>query len=431
MIFGYTWRAMTPALWMLRAVNLLLVLAAAFLGARGKAVTVTMPALAALAVLAVEAGAVFSGKLRAAKARRIASAAFSGAEIVLVMWVAQWTQQWAGVIDLGVLAPAVLVALEFGAAAGGLAAAVPALFTAILITTLGPGPASNPDLLPTLILRGLLFALGPAAAGLALGPVRAGAASAARGTVARLRAAQVGEYLSFALFQLRDYAISITSLAEAIALAPENDPKRSERVERLRKAAGELGVKLSRVLGDQSALTTARPPAQSSVDLVALVEACVADSREAFAPDGARLSVLVESATPPIHSDRRSIELALLAVLQNSLEACASRGDGGAVTVLVRREGANAEIEVSDDGGGVSETEKVSMFEPFVSARRGSHGLGLGLSMSRRFLERIGGGLRVKSKAGYTAVLLVVPLERELPKIRLEDSTWAGRRAEH
>ena len=100
------------------------------------------------------------------------------------------------------------------------------------------------------------------------------------------------------------------------------------------------------------------------------------------------------------------------------------------MTVFLRREGPNAEIEGSDDGGGVSETDKATLFEPFVSARRGSHGLGLGLSMSRRFLERIGGGLRIKSKGGYTAALLVVPLERELPKIRLEDSTWAGRRAE-
>jgi len=218
-------------------------------------------------------------------------------------------------------------------------------------------------------------------------------------------------------------------LAEAIALAPKDDARAEERHERLRKAAGELSVKLSRVLGDQIALTTARPPAAAAVDLAALVDACVDECREAFAPDGVQVSVLVQSAPPPVHSDRRSIELALLSVLQNSLEACASRG-GGAVTVFLRREGPNAEIEVSDDGGGVSETDKATLFEPFVSARRGSHGLGLGLSMSRRFLERIGGGLRVKSKGGYTAALLVVPLERELPKIRLEDSTWAGRRAE-
>ncbi|MBI3288968.1 MAG: ATP-binding protein, partial [Elusimicrobia bacterium] len=107
----------------------------------------------------------------------------------------------------------------------------------------------------------------------------------------------------------------------------------------------------------------------------------------------------------------------------------AARG-GGAVTVLLRRDGPHAEIEVDDDGGGISETDKASVFEPFAAARGGgAHGLGLGLSMSRRFLERIGGGLRLKSKTGYTAALLVVPLERELPNIRLEESTWAGRRA--
>ncbi|MDD5303427.1 MAG: ATP-binding protein [Elusimicrobia bacterium] len=421
---------MTPALWTLRAVNLLLVLAAAYLGARGKAVSVALPAFAALAVLGASAGAVFSGRPGDPRARRLASAAFCGADILLVMWVAQWTQQWAGIIDLGVLAPAVMLALDFGAAAGGLAAVVPALFTAALLIAMGSGPNGNPGLAWTLFLRGLLFALAPVAAGLALGPARSRAAAAARETVARLRAAQVGEYLSFALFQLRDYAITITSLSEAIALAPRDDPRQTERFERLRKAAAELSVKLSRVLGDQSALTTARPPTATAVVLGSLVDACVDECREAFAPDGVQVSVLVESATPPIHSDRRSIELALLSVLQNSLEACASRG-GGAVTVLLRREGGNAEIEVSDDGGGVSETDKLTLFEPFASARRGSHGLGLGLSMSRRFLERIGGALRIKSKGGYTAALLVVPLERELPKIRLEDSTWAGRRAEH
>ncbi len=430
MNFGYTWRAMTPALWALRAVNLLLVLAAAYLGARGKAVSITLPALAALAVLGASAGTVFSNKLQTPRARRLAAAGFSITEILYVMWIAQWTQQWAGLIDLGALAPSVMLALEFGAAAGGLAALVPSLFTAVLISTLGPGQSADPVLAPTLVLRGLLLALAPVAAGLALGPARSRAAAVARGTVARLRAAQVGEYLSFALFQLRDYAITITSLSEAIALAPKEDPKQTERMERLRKAAAELGFKLSHVLGDQSALTTARPPTSMSVDLLSLVNSCVDDSRDTFAPDGVQVSVLVESATPPIRSDRRSIELVLLAVLQNSFEACSARG-GGAVTVLLRREGANAEIEISDDGGGVSETNKATLFEPFISARGGAHGLGLGLSMSRRFLERIGGGLRVKSKGGYTAVLLVVPLERELPNIRLEDSTWAGRRAEH
>ncbi len=417
---------MTPALWAVRAVNLVLVLAAAWLAARGRAVSVAIPAAVAALVCGLQGAAVFSGKLQDERLRRMATGAGCLADVLVVVWIAQWTQEWAGAVDLGSLAPASVLALEFGPLAGAVAAVLPTAFTALLIMTIGQGPAA-PGVPAALALRAGLLALGPVAAGLALGPARAAAAASARATLGRLRSAQVGEYLSFALFQLRDYAITIASLSEAVAIAPKDDPKFGERVERLRKAASELGSKLSRVLGDQTALTTARPTAAAPIDLARLAGACIEECRAAFAPDGVQASLHVEGAVPPVKSDRRSVELALMAVLQNSFEACAARG-GGAVTVILRAEGRNAEIEIDDDGGGIGEAEKTVVFEPFLSAKRASHGLGLGLSMSRRFMERIGGSLRLKSKGGYTAALLVVPVERELPNIRLEDSTWAGRR---
>ena len=69
MIFGYTWRAMTPALWALRAVNLLLILAAAWLGSRGKAVTITLPALAAISLCVADGLSTFTGRPASPKAR--------------------------------------------------------------------------------------------------------------------------------------------------------------------------------------------------------------------------------------------------------------------------------------------------------------------------------------------------------------------------
>jgi signal transduction histidine kinase len=69
-----------------------------------------------------------------------------------------------------------------------------------------------------------------------------------------------------------------------------------------------------------------------------------------------------------------------------------------------------------------------SLFEPFFSARAGSGGLGLGLPMARRMLERLGGTVRVKSQGGATAVLVSLPISRDLPFVRNEESTWAGRR---
>ena len=239
----------------------------------------------------------------------------------------------------------------------------------------------------------------------------------------------MGEYLSFVMFQLRDYAITLSSVAQSLALAaPKEDEKLTERVERLRHTAGELNGKLARLLGDKSSLTMVPQPTQTSVELPALARAIRAEALAAFAPSGVKVDIVVQGEVPPVRSDRRSIELALLSVLQNSLEACAARGKGK-VTILIHRADPSAAIEVSDDGGGIAETLKPLVFEPFAASRAGAHGLGLGLSMSRRFLERIGGGLRLKSKGGCTAALLEIPIDPELPKIRNEESTWAGRRA--
>lgn len=417
---------MTPVFWLLRALNLAAALAAAWLGARGRAVGFGVPAAVFAAAAAAEAAVVFSGR-GDQRLRRWLALGFSIGEATLVLWLSFWASQAAGVFDLAYLLPAVLAGAEYGAVAGALAGLVPAGLTALVLAQ-GLGP-NGESFVPVVLVRALFFVLIPAAAGLSAPAARSEGAARARGTLARLRAAQVGEYISFVMFQLRDYIISIASLAEAVSLsAPKDDPKLLERLERLRRSVGELNGKMSRLLGDKSALTSVVPPTQSAVDLPALARAAADEASAAFAPAGAAVDVVVQGEIPLARTDRRPIELALLAVLQNSLEACAARG-GGAVTIFLRREGETAEIEVSDDGGGIPETAKPLVFEPLAAARAGSAGMGLGLSMSRRFLERLGGSMRLKSKGGYTAALLVIPLDQQLPQIRNEESTWAGRRA--
>ena len=418
---------MTPAFWLIRALNLAAALGAAWLGTRGRAVALGGPAAVFAAAAALEAAAVFSGKPADARIRKWLSLGFSIVDATLILWLSFWAQQMAGVFDLAYLVPAVLAGAEYGPLVGALAGAIPAGLTALVLSQ-GLGP-NGESFLPIVLVRMTFFVLVPAAAGLAVPSARSDGAAKARGTLARLRAAQVGEYISFVLFQLRDYTITIASVAEAMALsAPKDDAKFAERAERLRRGVGELNGKMARLLGDKSALTSAAPPTQSAVDLGALTRSVAAEARAAFATAGTTLDVIVQGTVPAARTEARPIELALLAVLQNSLEACAGRG-GGAVTVMLRSAGGTAEIEVSDDGGGISETTKPLVFEPLASTREGGVGMGLGLSMSRRFLERLGGTLRLKSKGGYTAALLVIPLEHQLPQIRNEESTWAGRRA--
>src|SRR5262249_20304901 len=104
-----------------------------------------------------------------------------------------------------------------------------------------------------------------------------------------------------------------------------------------------------------------------------------------------------------------------------------ARRSSGRVTVALRESGGRAQVEIADDSGGLDAVQE-TLFEPLYSAKTGSIGLGLGLPMGRRLMERVGGSLRLKSQPPYTAVRLEWPLQRELRIVRKEESPWAGRR---
>jgi signal transduction histidine kinase len=317
--------------------------------------------------------------------------------------------------------PVGLLGARFGAAAGagaGLAAGA-VQGAAWLSQNPGAAPVPAAGAAAALVLLGGL--VGQVAA-----RESARRLSVARGVWTGLRGGQVSEFLSYVLYQLREYQISATSLVEALALsAPKDNPAFTERLERLRRVVAELNGKAARLLGENSAATTqgGRP---AEVALAEVARRAAADAQIAFATAPVSVSVVEKGESPKITCDPRALRLSLLAVMQNALEACSARG-GGTLSVVVRRRDRYAEIELVDDGGGLS-ADAGTLFEPFYAARAGSGGLGLGLPMARRMIERLGGTVRVKSQGGATAALIELPITRDLPFVRNEESTWAGRR---
>lgn len=58
------------------------------------------------------------------------------------------------------------------------------------------------------------------------------------------------------------------------------------------------------------------------------------------------------------------------------------------VEVCITKESDNAVIEVIDNGGGISETVKDRMFEPYFTTKHKSSGTGIGLYMSQQIIEK-------------------------------------------
>ncbi len=73
-----------------------------------------------------------------------------------------------------------------------------------------------------------------------------------------------------------------------------------------------------------------------------------------------------------------------------------------------------ARLDVIDDGGGVPEQVRDSLFMPLVSGR--SNGTGLGLALAREIAQEHGGTLNYRSRPGHTVFTLLLPLGSEPPR---------------
>ncbi|MDR2485154.1 MAG: HAMP domain-containing histidine kinase [Treponema sp.] len=92
-------------------------------------------------------------------------------------------------------------------------------------------------------------------------------------------------------------------------------------------------------------------------------------------------------------------------ILRNALE---SGGDAEAVGAFITRNAGSVVIGVFDRGKGISETDMKRIFDPFFT--RKSTGMGIGLSISRRFVEAVKGSIKLERReGGGTLVRIILP----------------------
>lgn len=125
-------------------------------------------------------------------------------------------------------------------------------------------------------------------------------------------------------------------------------------------------------------------------------------------PEAARVTVQVEPGLPPIEIDRSLMVAALANVLANALRY----GPPGSVVTLAAEatppgsdDSRRVQLSVTDEGPGISASEREAVFGFFVRGSEqqpgSSGGTGLGLAIARAFVEALGGTIAVDP--AYTA----------------------------
>jgi len=107
----------------------------------------------------------------------------------------------------------------------------------------------------------------------------------------------------------------------------------------------------------------------------------------------------------PIYCDQEYMKICILNILLNAIQAV---GGKGAITIECGNANGYSFITISDTGPGIPEEEKEKVFEPYYSTKQ--YGMGLGLAITKRFIEEHNGRITVESTPGQgTTMIITVP----------------------
>ena len=210
--------------------------------------------------------------------------------------------------------------------------------------------------------------------------------------------------------ELRTPLTSIGGFAEMLeaGYAGPLTPAAKEYVAAILEAVGRLSKLINDVLdltqGEQKGVTLD----YERVDVGGLARS-VADRMEPAANEKRlKFQVAVAPSAGVVAGDPRRIRESLEHVLRNAI----AYTDKGRVTVSVTGDAEQARIEVGDTGPGLSEEEQRHVFERFYrsGAARRDAALGLGLPLTRQFIEAHGGTVELQSNKGKgTVVTITIP----------------------
>jgi signal transduction histidine kinase len=170
------------------------------------------------------------------------------------------------------------------------------------------------------------------------------------------------------------------------------DPQTGRRLEIVQEQIVKV-ASVVRTLLDQSR----RPGERGSTELGPLLSRVAEVAGPKLDASGIALTLDVAPGLPPVWVDPQELELAIVNLVTNSLDAMP---DGGALTIRATAEPTGVRIEITDTGTGIAKDLLPRIFQPWVTTKPAGRGTGLGLSITHDVIARHGGAIAAVSDPG-------------------------------
>jgi signal transduction histidine kinase len=148
-------------------------------------------------------------------------------------------------------------------------------------------------------------------------------------------------------------------------------------------------------------------------DVAQAIDNAVVLVRERATRKGLTLHTRLDRELGSLRGDQRKVKQVLLNLLSNAVKFTP---EGGRIEVRAQRLDGQVEVSVTDTGIGIAADDLEAVFEEFrqvgTDYAKKHEGTGLGLTLSRKFVELHGGRLWVKSQLGQGSTFaFTLPVE--------------------
>ena len=250
--------------------------------------------------------------------------------------------------------------------------------------------------------------------------------SARRDAVEQLRHADrlstVGKLASSITHELGTPLNVISGRADMIAAGEAQGEEISESARIISEQSGRIAGMIRRLLDFARRRGREKPRA----DLRLIVEKTATLLMPMAKKQGVSIEKKTDDAVGPIPADESEIQQVLMNLALNGIQAMPG---GGTLTIAVRRErarrrGDNGEeggsegdyacIDVTDEGGGIAESDLPYIFTAFYTTKDAGEGTGLGLSVAAEIVREHDGWIDVESEKGRGSCFKVyLPMQQE------------------
>ena len=197
---------------------------------------------------------------------------------------------------------------------------------------------------------------------------------------------------------------------EWLSADPPNVSKARQTTERIIQD----GTRAGEVLGRIRALFNNEMPEKAPLDINRLIEELTWFVREEAANRGIVIRTELASGLPLITADKVQLQQVMLNLIMNGMDALLEKVGDKEIVISTRRGSGESEIVigVADSGVGLTPEQAEKVFEPFFTTK--THGIGLGLSISRSIAEAHAGRLWAEPRATGGAIFqLAIPIQQQ------------------